>query len=75
MSVVALIAELRCISCGHETNALVARLFPLQRHPCSECGGLKVVVALIRDRRAHDIPVADDRRVGGRPARRLDESA
>jgi len=70
-----LIAEVRCGSCGHESNALVDRLFPLGRHPCSECGGLKQVVALIRDRRTRDMPAKDDRRIGGHPAQRLDQSA
>jgi len=71
----ALIAELRCKSCGHESSALVDRLFPLERHPCSECAGLKQVVALIRDRRTRDVGVEDDRRIAERPAQRLDESA
>ncbi len=70
-----LIAELRCESCGHESNALVDRLFPLGRHPCPECAGLKRVVSLIRDRRTRDIPVEDDRRIAGRPAQRVAESA
>ncbi len=70
-----LIAELRCGSCGHESSTLVERLFPLGRHPCSECIGLMQVVALIRDRRTHDSPVEEDRRTVGRPAHRLEESA
>jgi len=77
----ALIAELRCESCGHESNAVVERLFPLSRHPCSECAGPKRVVALIRDRRTRDIAVehdrrvADDRVVAERSPRRLHERA
>jgi uncharacterized Zn finger protein len=70
-----LIAELRCESCGHKSSALVDRLFPLRRHPCGECGGLKQVIALIRDRRQRDVAVAQDRRGATRTAQRLDESA
>ncbi|MGI9082408.1 MAG: hypothetical protein ACR2FZ_09025 [Thermoleophilaceae bacterium] len=71
----ALIAELRCESCGHESSALVDRLFPLGHHPCSKCAGRKRVVALIRDRRTKNTPVEDDRRAVGLLGQRLDESA
>ncbi len=67
-----LVAALRCDSCGHESNALMDRLYILERHPCAECAGLKRVVGVTGDRRLRNLRVAKERRAVNRPRQVLD---
>jgi len=59
------VAELACERCGRHSYSAVALRRPDLVNVCS-CGGRRVVVAHIEDRRRQDVEVAHDRRASAR---------